>query len=330
MEIHVTKDALSTAALQKAEDKLLHAKGQWLGTASRSTLNFHAATYQTAKAMIQTKNATYGVLVAGVVRNHLTYLLVDTVRDPAGKAGKLNAKVEQGILASLTFTKPAAAGSFTCAGTGISQPAIALPKVTATSPPTSTAAPSATLSSTATVTPTPSATSTALPAPTATAIPTSAPLPGGIPTSGTTTNGCPIVPAQASGEAHMLALLNADRAEAGVPPLTLSTALSVVARDHSCDMGTHDNPSHTGSDGSDPLQRLQAAGITYTTAGENVGVSSGHGFLPGLDGLDQAMMAEQTVPITHRWNIVNPAYHEVGIGVVVVGAGIWLTEDFVG
>jgi uncharacterized protein YkwD len=132
------------------------------------------------------------------------------------------------------------------------------------------------------------------------------------------------------GESHLLALLNADRAAAGVAPLTLLPALSTGARIHSCDMDLHNNLSHTGSDGSNPAQRISATGTPFSTAGENIGDAGGYGVVGGIDAMDQQMMAEPLAPDTHHWNIVNAAYHQVGIGAIYQYGKIWITEDFVG
>jgi uncharacterized protein YkwD len=299
--------------LRKAEDKILHSNGMLLGAATHGTLRLRSITYQTARATTWSKQVTHGVIVAGVVRHSLTFVVVEIVRDPASRVGQQNAKLEQGILASLSFARPAPAGSFKCIGTGTSQPVAATPTVTTTPTLTATPAPSR----------------TAAPAvPTATqAVST---LPGGIPTSGTTANGCAIFFLQAEGEAHVLALLNADRAAAGVAPLTLNNAVSVAARNHSCDMQQHDSVGHSGSDGSLPPQRISAVGVSYATVGENVGTASGYGLTGGLDSMDRQMMGEAPTEGTHHWNIVNAAFHQVGIGVIVVGPSVWLTEDFIG
>ncbi|HWE64336.1 MAG TPA: CAP domain-containing protein [Chloroflexota bacterium] len=199
MQILVTSGAGSTAALRQAEAKALHASGPLHGAVTYSTLRLRNATYQTARAITLVRGVTRGVLVAGVARNQHTYLVVDTVSNPASSAGQRNAQIEQQILASLTFVKPAAAGSFTCAGTGISQkrpvqgswfvastptprvsnapsthtPVRNMAPVATQARPTTT--PSATSSSTATATTTVAPTSTPLPSPTNT--PTWTPLP---------------------------------------------------------------------------------------------------------------------------------------------------------
>ena len=55
------------------------------------------------------------------------------------------------------------------------------------------------------------------------------------------------------------------------PPLAWNAQLAQAAQGHSQDMATNQYQSHTGSDGSTPQQRMQAAGYTNATStGENV------------------------------------------------------------
>ncbi len=88
--------------------------------------------------------------------------------------------------------------------------------------------------------------------------------------------------------------------------------------------------SHTGSDGSSPFQRISAAGIAYGTAGENVGMASGYALSSGVTTIDNEMMAEPLTPGDHHWNIVNPAYSSIGVGIIYVNNQVWMTEDFIG
>jgi uncharacterized protein YkwD len=164
-------------------------------------------------------------------------------------------------------------------------------------------------------------TGAASPAPTPTPQPT--PPPGG----GGQSSGCSF---DTAGEQYLLSLLNQHRAAAGAAPLTLSSTLSTASRSHSCDMFTHQNMSHYGSDGSSPFQRIAATGITYSTAGENIGMANGYGLDGGINAIDNGMMAEPATYGTHHWNIVNPAYKQIGLGVVYQNGQVWLTEDFVG
>lgn len=168
------------------------------------------------------------------------------------------------------------------------------------------------------------------PAPSPTPSPTPNPSSSSIPTSGTTSNGCAITPDQATAEQHLLTLLNQHRAAVGVAPLQLNQTLSLASRQHSCDMYQHQNMSHTGSDGSSPFDRMRAVGITFSTAGENIGATWGYALTNGVDTTDSGMMAEPGNPGDHHWNIVNAGYTQVGIGIIYANSQLWLTEDFVG
>lgn len=149
-------------------------------------------------------------------------------------------------------------------------------------------------------------------------------------TTGATPNGCAIASADLSGEQHLLSLLNAHRAAVGAAALRLDATLSGEARAHSCDMYQHATLSHTGSDGSTPFQRIQAAGVTYREAGENIGDASGYTLTAGLELDDRDMMAEPLMQGNHHWNIVNAGYSRVGLGVIYQSGKLYFTEDFVG
>jgi len=192
------------------------------------------------------------------------------------------------------------------------------------SPPPSPPPPPASSQPTATVAP-PQPSATQTPAATAPPAPSS-----GIPFSGATRNGCVITPAQARAEQYLLDHLNAHRVAAGVPALQLNTRLSEASREHSCDMYQHQQLNHYGSDGSSPFQRIGATGVTYSTAGENIGMAGGYGLTGGVDTIDAGMMAEPLSYGNHHWNIVNAAYAQVGLGVIDANGQVWLTEDFVG
>jgi serralysin len=117
-------------------------------------------------------------------------------------------------------------------------------------------------------------------------------------------------------------------------PLVLNAALNQAADAHSADMLMHGYFSHTGSDGSSPADRTTAAGYEFSgnwTWGENIAYRSGAGV-----GLDQttadALETSLFLSPSHRENLLNPAFHEVGIG---LQAGDYqgshaamLTEDF--
>ncbi|WP_079404779.1 CAP domain-containing protein [Streptomyces sp. 3211] len=124
--------------------------------------------------------------------------------------------------------------------------------------------------------------------------------------------------APASGDvAAVLALVNQERAAAGCPAVSLNAKLTKAAQDHSADMASHSNMSHTGSDGSDPGARITRAGYMWRTYGENVayGYSSPEKVMEGW-------MNSQG----HRENILNCAFKEIGIGLAQPG-NYW-TQDF--
>lgn len=72
----------------------------------------------------------------------------------------------------------------------------------------------------------------------------------------------PATTAPASGAtARVLTLVNNERSKAGCSPLTINAKLTKAAQDHSKDMASHQNMSHTGSDGSSPGDRITRAGL---------------------------------------------------------------------
>ncbi len=121
------------------------------------------------------------------------------------------------------------------------------------------------------------------------------------------------------GEGEMLALVNQARAQAGVGPLTLDSTLTAIARAHSQDMWERQYFSHITPDGLSPFDRMHAAGITYTTAGENLALA------PTVALAEIGLMNSPG----HRANILDPNFHKVGIGIIDGGLyGKMVTQDF--
>jgi uncharacterized protein YkwD len=139
----------------------------------------------------------------------------------------------------------------------------------------------------ATVTPTPSraptATATRIPTPTATVDPATAYA------------------------AEVVAYTNLERTNRGLPPLRASDALTRAAAAHSLDMATHNFFDHTGSDGSDPGDRITRTGYVWRTYGENI--AAGY---PSA----QEVVAGWMGSSGHRANILNPNFAEIGVGYV--------------
>lgn len=120
-------------------------------------------------------------------------------------------------------------------------------------------------------------------------------------------------------EQQMFNLVNQERAKVGLQTLVWDEQLAVVARKHSVDMFARGYFSHTDPDGKSPFDRMQAAGIMYTSAGENLAyaatVQLAH------DGLMRSP--------GHRANILSVDFGHVGIGVIDGGIyGKMFTQNF--
>ncbi|MFE2485435.1 CAP domain-containing protein [Streptomyces mirabilis] len=117
--------------------------------------------------------------------------------------------------------------------------------------------------------------------------------------------------------ARVLALVNSERGKVGCSSLTLNAKLSKAAQDHSADMASHQNMSHTGSDGSDPGQRITTAGYTWSAYGENVAF--------GYSTPEEVMAGWMSSP-GHKRNILDCGFKEIGIGLAQPGS--YWTQDF--
>jgi uncharacterized protein YkwD len=127
---------------------------------------------------------------------------------------------------------------------------------------------------------------------------------------------------EAGWEEQVLALENQARISAGCQPLTLSPQLTAAAEQHSQSMAASGYFSHTGSDGSTPWSRIQAAGYTgATTYGENIAA--------GYADPQSVVQAWLSSP-DHRANILDPRFTEAGVGIYQAPGsqyGIYWTED---
>jgi uncharacterized protein YkwD len=120
-------------------------------------------------------------------------------------------------------------------------------------------------------------------------------------------------------EEEMLMLVNRERARRGIGPLVADTALRVVARAHSVDMFERGYFSHYTPEGADPFERMRAAHIAFLTAGENLALAQ------TLSIAHTGLMHSPG----HRANILNPAYHRVGIGIIEGGVhGLMISQEF--
>jgi uncharacterized protein YkwD len=120
-------------------------------------------------------------------------------------------------------------------------------------------------------------------------------------------------------EKEMLDLVNQERRRAGLFPLREDTMLTRIARQHSRDMFVHGYFCHVAPGGHSPFDRMEAAGIRYVAAGENIALA------PTLTIAHQGLMHSPG----HRANILNKGYDRVGIGILDGGRyGLMVTQDF--
>jgi uncharacterized protein YkwD len=120
-------------------------------------------------------------------------------------------------------------------------------------------------------------------------------------------------------EAKMLELVNKERTSRGLKPLQADPEMTFVARAHSKDMFARGYFAHFSPEGTDPFDRMDAAGVKYRAAGENLAlaqtVEMAHTNLMNSPG--------------HKANILNPAYGRLGIGVLDGGYyGLMISQEF--
>ncbi len=111
-------------------------------------------------------------------------------------------------------------------------------------------------------------------------------------------------------EQEVIRLVNEERAQNGLKPLTYNWELSRVARIKSQDM--HDNRyfSHTSPVYGTPFQMMKSFGIRYMSAGENIARGQR---------TPQAVVNAWMNSSGHRANILNASFTEIGVGYVADG-----------
>lgn len=123
----------------------------------------------------------------------------------------------------------------------------------------------------------------------------------------------------AQAEAQMLAMVNEERAAIGLRPLTLDPRLVPVGRAHSEEMFRLRYFGHVSPVTGTPFDRIEAAGIRYSRAGENLAYA--HSVAVAHRGLMESP--------GHRANILRPEFTRLGIGVISAGPyGRMFTQVF--
>lgn len=139
-----------------------------------------------------------------------------------------------------------------------------------------------------------------------------------------TTEGICNTPANSDELANeVLALVNAERTNRGLNPLSLNPLLSQIAEDYACEMieenfFAHENPNEPGVG---PGQRAIDAGYIFLAIGENLA--------GGQTSPVQVMREWMASTQGHRENILSPQWSEIGIAVRTGGEfGIYWVQEF--
>jgi len=118
---------------------------------------------------------------------------------------------------------------------------------------------------------------------------------------------------------EMFGLVNEVRRENGLPELTFDDKLAAVGEEHDHDMFARGYFSHNTPDGKTPFDRMDAAGIIYLIAGENLALA------PSVQEAFDGLMNSPA----HKANILSSDFGKVGIGVMDGGTyGLMFAQEF--
>ncbi|KIL76298.1 CAP domain-containing protein [Bacillus badius] len=106
-------------------------------------------------------------------------------------------------------------------------------------------------------------------------------------------------------EYQLFDLTNAARAKRGLAVLKWDDQVKGTARKHSSDMAKQNYFSHTNKRGQSPFDRMEADGVSFTTAGENLA----YGQFSSIFAHEGLMNS-----LGHRENILRPEYRFLGVG----------------
>ncbi|MBS2965789.1 sigma-70 family RNA polymerase sigma factor [Actinocrinis puniceicyclus] len=139
---------------------------------------------------------------------------------------------------------------------------------------------------------------------------------------------------QSAAVQQVLDLINQARAQAGLPAYTITSGLTGSATKHNQTMSGGCGLSHQCPGEPALGARETAAGVQWTSAGENIGeggpVSDTQAAIAQMAvGLTQGMLDEKPPNDGHRQNILSGSFHHIGIAVSRDGSGtVWMTQDF--
>ena len=120
-------------------------------------------------------------------------------------------------------------------------------------------------------------------------------------------------------ENEVIRLVNVQRSQNGLSPLTANWELSRVARYKSQDMADNRYFSHTSPTYGTPFQMMKSFGLRFRTAGENIAYGQR---------TPQAVVNAWMNSSGHRANILSSSYTQIGVG--YVASGNYWTQMFMG
>jgi uncharacterized protein YkwD len=234
-------------------------------------------------------------------------------------------------VAVLSFVTTTTAARFLLASGTATVADIACPSTGSASSPACPTAPAADQRTPATVPAVPAATD----APAAKRQPsTAAARPPGQPPGHTSAGSTPAATGPDPAAQQVLSLINKARAQAGLPAYIVTSGLDTSSGRHNAVMASGCGLAHQCPGEPSLGERETAAGVTWTSAGENIGEG---GPVPDRAAaiaqtalaLTQGMLDERPPDDGHRKNILSSAFHHIGITVHRDSHGtVWMTQDF--
>lgn len=255
----------------------------------------------------------------------------------AGRAGHSSPFTSKPLLAVLAITAAGGIGAAAIYAVESGKKPVSAPPVnsivvsgSAVSPAGIVTLPSASATATASAAATHSSAPAQSPAP-STKPPTSAAPSTKPPVTATTTTGGPI---QGTAVQQVLDAINQARSQAGLPAYTITSGLTQSSTAHDQTMAGGCGLSHQCPGEAGLGARESAAGVQWTSAGENIGeggpvADSDAAIAQIAVQLTESMINEQPPDDGHRLNILSGSFHHVGIAVYQDSAGtVWMTQDF--
>ena len=127
-------------------------------------------------------------------------------------------------------------------------------------------------------------------------------------------------------ESAIFTIVNQERTNAGLSPLTYNGTMEHYARIKSQDMGDRGYFSHQDPQGNLITVRMQNDGVSYNAWGENIAYISG--ITMDANAIANQFMTNWMNSQGHRANILSTNFSSIGVGVYKVGNTIYATQEF--